>query len=373
MYLANIIGQTIAFLLARSYLHDRLYALVTAHWPQFTSVDTALRREGWRLVFVLRLSPCVPFVVLNYALGLTSISFLEYSLASAVSIIPFVVISVYLGLASGTALQLLDTSRWPDRPDRALINPQSTHSSAKSVSQHDGAHKGPPPPPPPHGNLAATFSTAAATAESTGMYRDASMPGASTTLVTVATCALALVTGIYAVWFIRRVTTEVLEEEPCDNGGATGGLVGLSLFADSSIDIAPGQHKDGHRDVRSSPSSPFYTSSLPSSALHSEKRDTSKGAAGWQSPPCAASRQLQAAAACDASQAADGEADRLIPERGKGSGLHSREPSTAHSSLQQRWPRWTGSITSNIAQAARTAVGASMLPTVPTESEASEF
>ena len=368
VYLANIIGQTVAFLLARSFLHDRLYALVTAYWPQFTSIDTALRREGWRLVFVLRLSPCIPFVVLNYALGLTSISFLEYSLASAISILPFVVISVYLGLASGTALQLLDTSRWPDRPERSLVNPQSTHNSAKTVAQH-GAHKFSSSPPPPHGHLNAAFSTAVATAESTGMYRDgdSNMHGASTALVTVATCALALVTAIYAVWFIRRVTSEILEEEPSENGRATGGLVGLSLFAESSIDTAPGQR----RDVHSNASSPSSKSSVPCPALQAERREESSGAAGRQ-VPCAATRPPQAAAPCDAPQAADGEGDRLIPTRGMGPGLHSIEPSSARSSLQQRWPRWTGRLR-HLAQAARTAVGASILPSVHTEGASAEF
>lgn len=366
VYLANIIGQTLAFLLARSYLHDRLYDLVTSHWPQFTSIDAALRREGWRLVFVLRLSPCVPFVVLNYALGLTSISFLEYSLASAVAIIPFVVISVYLGLASGTALQLLENTRWANQPDRPLINPQSTHSGSKSVAQQIGAHMFSPPPAPPHGHLNAALSTAAATAESTGMYRDgdSGMEGASTTFVTIATCILAVVTALYAAWFIRRVTSEVLEEESCERVGSAGGLVGLSLFADSSIQIEPGPHRDVHGDA----SPPASTSSVSSPTLHAEKREAVNGAGGWQSPLRAASGPFQAALPRDTSQAVNGEGEQLIHAGGKGSGRHSRESSISsmHSSLQQRWPRWTGDLARNVAQAARTAVGVSMLPVVYT-------
>lgn len=40
------------------------------------------------MVVLLRLSPVIPFALLNYMLSLTAISFFDYTWASAVGIIP---------------------------------------------------------------------------------------------------------------------------------------------------------------------------------------------------------------------------------------------------------------------------------------------
>jgi uncharacterized membrane protein YdjX (TVP38/TMEM64 family) len=43
--------------------------------PSFVAVDKAVAREGWKIVFLTRLSPLFPFNFQNYAYGLTSVSF----------------------------------------------------------------------------------------------------------------------------------------------------------------------------------------------------------------------------------------------------------------------------------------------------------
>src|SRR5262249_26419709 len=55
------------------------------------------RGHGFKIVFLLRLSPLFPFGFLNYALGLTKISFREYVLASWIGMLPGTVMYVYLG------------------------------------------------------------------------------------------------------------------------------------------------------------------------------------------------------------------------------------------------------------------------------------
>ena len=52
------------------------------------AVDAAVEEEGWKMVVLLRLSPVIPFALLNYMLSLTAISFFDYTWASAVGIIP---------------------------------------------------------------------------------------------------------------------------------------------------------------------------------------------------------------------------------------------------------------------------------------------
>ncbi len=51
---------------------------------------------------LLRLSPILPYNILNYAAALTPISFLAYTLSSALAIIPWTVLYVYLGEAGLT-------------------------------------------------------------------------------------------------------------------------------------------------------------------------------------------------------------------------------------------------------------------------------
>lgn len=52
------------------------------------AVEAAVAEEGWKMVVLLRLSPVIPFALLNYMLSLTAISFFDYTWASALGIIP---------------------------------------------------------------------------------------------------------------------------------------------------------------------------------------------------------------------------------------------------------------------------------------------
>jgi uncharacterized membrane protein YdjX (TVP38/TMEM64 family) len=56
-------------------------------------------------VFLLRLSPLFPFVLLNYALGLTTVRFADYLLA-AVGMIPGTILYVYYGKLAGDVAAL---------------------------------------------------------------------------------------------------------------------------------------------------------------------------------------------------------------------------------------------------------------------------
>lgn len=381
VYVANVVGQTLAFLLARSYLHGPLTTLVTSYWPQFPSIDAALRREGWRLVFVLRLSPCVPFAVLNYALGLTGISLLEYSASSAVAIVPFVVISVYLGLASGTALSLLDSSHWRPRASRP-------GDSAAQRAPHRGQagiaellHALPGAPATPRGPLSHSGAqVAAATGESTGLYHSEVPPGlqGSSAAITITTVVLAIATGVYAVWFIRRVTSEVLEDEPGGGlGGAEGGCEGARAAPPGGAAAAGGAPANAFEcqlsarqklchlvaspggGVQGAAGGLLAARAEPQSSHGPKSKHKSSRAA---SPTClrAAGGEggtpfVVVAAPGGSPGHASGPLSHLEAARhaadGEGGGLHA-----ARMHVQQRWPRWTGRFASNVARAARSAM-----------------
>jgi rhodanese-related sulfurtransferase len=60
--------------------------------------------EGWRFVALMRLVPLVPFNLLNYALGLTSISLRAYILTSAICMLPGAIAYTWLGYAGRSAV-----------------------------------------------------------------------------------------------------------------------------------------------------------------------------------------------------------------------------------------------------------------------------
>lgn len=98
------LGGSIAFLLARTVARARV-ARAVASDPRFAALDRAIGADGRRMVFLLRLSPVVPFNVLNYALGLTTVRFVDYLVAS-VGMLPGTVLYVYYGKVAGDVAAL---------------------------------------------------------------------------------------------------------------------------------------------------------------------------------------------------------------------------------------------------------------------------
>jgi uncharacterized membrane protein YdjX (TVP38/TMEM64 family) len=108
VYFGNLIGQTISFVVARYFFREPVQKCISLRWRHFDLIDTAIQREGARLIFVLRLNPCIPYNILNYALGVTAVPFFDYFWASAVAIVPFVVAFVYMGCLSNDVLNLVE-------------------------------------------------------------------------------------------------------------------------------------------------------------------------------------------------------------------------------------------------------------------------
>ena len=84
---AATLGATGAFLLGRTVLRGWVRRRMRSS-PRAQALDRAVGREGFTLVFLLRLSPLVPFNVVNYALSLSGISAGRYVLATFLGIIP---------------------------------------------------------------------------------------------------------------------------------------------------------------------------------------------------------------------------------------------------------------------------------------------
>jgi uncharacterized membrane protein YdjX (TVP38/TMEM64 family) len=98
-FLAALIGSSGAFLIARHAARSWVERRVSGD-PRFAQIDRAVGREGLKITFLLRLSPVFPFVLLNYALGLTRVRLRDYLLA-AFGMLPGTLLYVYLGKAAG--------------------------------------------------------------------------------------------------------------------------------------------------------------------------------------------------------------------------------------------------------------------------------
>ena len=92
----STLGATAAFLLGRTVLRDMAAAKIASS-PRFKALDDAIANNGFKMVFLVRLSPAFPFNVLNYALGLTKVRLRDYFLASWFGMMPGMMLYVYLG------------------------------------------------------------------------------------------------------------------------------------------------------------------------------------------------------------------------------------------------------------------------------------
>lgn len=107
---ASTLGATCAFLLGRYLARDWVTKKIEDK-PSFAAMDRAVADEGWKIVFLTRLSPVFPFTLLNYAFGLTRVSLRDYVLASWIGMMPGTVMYVYLG--SLARAEVADRQRTP--------------------------------------------------------------------------------------------------------------------------------------------------------------------------------------------------------------------------------------------------------------------
>ena len=97
VWIGGSVGQALAFLLARYLLHDWVESMIRQRWKKWKYIDAAIENEGWKLVLVMRLSPIIPYNMLNIGMALTSIHVIPFALVSSIGIIFECSIFVYLG------------------------------------------------------------------------------------------------------------------------------------------------------------------------------------------------------------------------------------------------------------------------------------
>jgi uncharacterized membrane protein YdjX (TVP38/TMEM64 family) len=99
VFIGATLGASAAFLVSR-YVARGLVERRVAGNERFQRLDRAIAEDGRKIVFLLRLSPVFPFSLLNYALGLSRVRFVDFVLAS-VGMLPGTVLYVYYGKLAG--------------------------------------------------------------------------------------------------------------------------------------------------------------------------------------------------------------------------------------------------------------------------------
>lgn len=94
--IGSTLGACAAFCVGRTVARGWISRKIGTS-EKFVSIDNAVGRQGFKIVLLTRLSPVFPFNLLNYAFGLTKVSFWQYALASWLGMLPGTVMYVYFG------------------------------------------------------------------------------------------------------------------------------------------------------------------------------------------------------------------------------------------------------------------------------------
>uniref|UniRef100_A0A7S3J780 VTT domain-containing protein n=2 Tax=Euplotes harpa TaxID=151035 RepID=A0A7S3J780_9SPIT len=97
VWIGAMFGSILAMFVGRYVLRNWV-SRQTKRFKIFGAIDKAIETEGFKLTFLLRLSPLIPYNLFNYLMGITKVSLTKYTLGG-LGMIPGVIVYVYFGTA----------------------------------------------------------------------------------------------------------------------------------------------------------------------------------------------------------------------------------------------------------------------------------
>jgi len=119
VFIGALLGASAVYVLASPLARSRWLARLTRD-RRVAAVRAAVVGEGTRVMFLLRLSPLVPFNVLNYALALSGVRYRDYAVA-LLGMIPAIVMFTYYGRIVGDVAALAAGVALPHGPEYYVL------------------------------------------------------------------------------------------------------------------------------------------------------------------------------------------------------------------------------------------------------------
>ena len=104
VYIGAVLGASAVYFLAARLVRTRVITWIDRE-PRLAMVRRAVAEQGVWLMFLLRLSPLVPFVQLNYVLVLSGVRYRDFLIAT-LGMWPTIVMYVYYGKVVGDVAAL---------------------------------------------------------------------------------------------------------------------------------------------------------------------------------------------------------------------------------------------------------------------------
>jgi uncharacterized membrane protein YdjX (TVP38/TMEM64 family) len=103
-YVGAVLGASVVYALAAPLARSRVLGWIDRD-PRVAATRRAVVKDSAWIMFLLRLSPLVPYNLLNYALALSGVTFRDYLLAS-VGMIPAIIMYAYYGKVVGDVTRI---------------------------------------------------------------------------------------------------------------------------------------------------------------------------------------------------------------------------------------------------------------------------
>jgi uncharacterized membrane protein YdjX (TVP38/TMEM64 family) len=146
--IGNGLGSLLCVLLTR-YLFRKWASGLFRKNEKMNAVADAVQHDGWKIVFLTRLAPMMPFSLINYALGVTKLSAWRFLLATEVGSIPAIAVYVYMGTLMGNLAKVRTDKRSPGPTHWAiqgggllvtiLVTVYVTHLASKALKKRMGS------------------------------------------------------------------------------------------------------------------------------------------------------------------------------------------------------------------------------------------
>ena len=101
--IGTLIGALIAFWIARKGGRPVVMKLLGDEWVE--NLDEWVNEHGKMCIFITRLIPIIPFDLISYITGVTSLSFRDYLIATVLGVFPRMLILSVIGSTAGAVLK----------------------------------------------------------------------------------------------------------------------------------------------------------------------------------------------------------------------------------------------------------------------------